>query len=263
MTPYTRPSNGQTVQRSYFVDGFEEGSSDYFVTRDHLGSVREVIASNGQTVEAVYEYTVWGEVTRTSGTGVESDFLYTGHLYHDESDLHLTLYRAYTPELGMWLSRDPIAENGGINLYAYVGNNPINWIDPLGLQKGRRGWRPPNRSKGNSGSSCSSGGSDDGFSFKEFFKSVFTPSNVKDVASQVTDVTDTPRTPSIRTGAIGAGVGVATQLADPAAAQGILEGTRSGFPARQQLMRSLENGEDLDSALEKYENKRQECRDAF
>jgi len=105
-----RASNGQTVQRSYFVDGFEEGSSDYFVTRDHLGSVREVIASNGQTVEAVYEYTVWGEVTRTSGTGVESDFLYTGHLYHDESDLHLTLYRAYHPELGMWLSRDPIEQ---------------------------------------------------------------------------------------------------------------------------------------------------------
>jgi tetratricopeptide (TPR) repeat protein len=71
-------------------------------------------------------------------------------------------------------------------------------------------------------------------------------------------VTDTPRTPSIRTGAIGAGVGVATQLADPAAAQGILEGTKNGFPARQQLMRALGNGEDLNDALEEYENKRHE-----
>ena len=34
-----------------------------------------------------------------------------------------------------WLSRDPIAENGGINLYAYVGNDPINWVDPFGLYK--------------------------------------------------------------------------------------------------------------------------------
>lgn len=35
-----------------------------------------------------------------------------------------------------WLSRDPIAENGGINLYAYVGNDPINAMDPLGLYPG-------------------------------------------------------------------------------------------------------------------------------
>jgi hypothetical protein len=34
----------------------------------------------------------------------------------------------------MWLSRDPIAENGGINLYAYVGNYPVNYWDPLGLK---------------------------------------------------------------------------------------------------------------------------------
>jgi len=43
------------------------------------------------------------------------------------------LYRAYDPVLGRWLSRDPIAEAGGMNLYGYVGNNPINRFDPLGL----------------------------------------------------------------------------------------------------------------------------------
>ena len=45
----------------------------------------------------------------------------------------------------MWLSRDPIAENGGINLYAYVGNNPINYWDPLGLEVcvGARGLNSP------------------------------------------------------------------------------------------------------------------------
>jgi uncharacterized protein RhaS with RHS repeats len=39
----------------------------------------------------------------------------------------------------MWLSRDPIAENGGINLYAYVGNDPVNYWDPLGLWTFRLG----------------------------------------------------------------------------------------------------------------------------
>ena len=35
--------------------------------------------------------------------------------------------------VGQWLARDPIGENGGINLYAYVGNNPVNAFDPFGL----------------------------------------------------------------------------------------------------------------------------------
>jgi uncharacterized protein RhaS with RHS repeats len=44
-----------------------------------------------------------------------------------------SIHAGYCPEQGRWLSRDPIAESGGINLYGYVGNDPINWIDPLGL----------------------------------------------------------------------------------------------------------------------------------
>jgi uncharacterized protein RhaS with RHS repeats len=45
----------------------------------------------------------------------------------------LTHHRVYDPALGRWLSRDPIAENGGINLYGYVGGNFVNAVDPLGL----------------------------------------------------------------------------------------------------------------------------------
>jgi RHS repeat-associated protein len=147
-----RNSAGSTLERSYYRAGFEEGGNDYYYTKDHLGSIREVVASDGTTVEAVYDYSPWGEVSKIGGSGVESDFLYTGHFYHVESDLHLTLYRAYNPELGMWLSRDPIEEvtgelaemlTDGANLYAYVGNNSINYTDPDGLQKSRAGWLPP------------------------------------------------------------------------------------------------------------------------
>jgi len=42
-------------------------------------------------------------------------------------------YRFYDANLGRWLSRDPIGEEGGINLYGYVGNSPTNLTDPLGL----------------------------------------------------------------------------------------------------------------------------------
>jgi len=49
------------------------------------------------------------------------------------SGLYYYGYRWYDPNLQRWLSRDPIQERGGINLYGFVRNSPINWIDPLGL----------------------------------------------------------------------------------------------------------------------------------
>jgi len=85
-----------------------------------------------QTVRARYDYDPFGRVTKVSGDR-DSVFLYTGHFWHAQSGLYLTLYRAYDANLGRWLSRDPIGESGGMNFYAYVGNNPINAFDPLGL----------------------------------------------------------------------------------------------------------------------------------
>ncbi len=49
-----------------------------------------------------------------------------------ESNFYHVRFRYLHPMLGRWLSRDPIGESGGINLYAYVGNNPVQYLDPLG-----------------------------------------------------------------------------------------------------------------------------------
>jgi len=128
-----RASNGSTVVRSYFGQGFEEsGPTKYFYTRDHLGSVREVVGSDGTTVASQLSYDPWGKSSE-SGSGALSDFTYTGHYYDRPTGLTLAPYRGYDPGLGRWLSRDLLGLAGGLNLYGYVDNDPANALDPLGL----------------------------------------------------------------------------------------------------------------------------------
>jgi RHS repeat-associated protein len=79
-----------------------------------------------------YEYGMYGEVTQTVGT-LSADFGYAGYYVHGPSGLNLTTYRAYSPSLGRWINRDPIEEDGGINLYDYADNDPVDSTDPLGL----------------------------------------------------------------------------------------------------------------------------------
>jgi RHS repeat-associated protein len=102
-----RPANGSTVVRSYIGQGFEEGRTDYLYMRDHLGSVREVVGSDGTTVASRLSYDPWGKITE-SGSGALTDFTYTAHCYDRPMGLSLAQYRGYTPNLGRWLSPDPI-----------------------------------------------------------------------------------------------------------------------------------------------------------
>jgi RHS repeat-associated protein len=119
------------VKRRYYPEGEEIDGVPYLYHRDHLGSVRELVTPSG-TLVARYDYDPYGQRTKLVG-GLEAARGFTGHYYHARSGLHLAPFRAYSAELGRWLSRDPIEEEGGINLYGYVGNDPVNWIDPDGL----------------------------------------------------------------------------------------------------------------------------------
>ena len=60
-------------------------------------------------------------------------FGYTGQVWLPETGLYHYKNRAYNPELGRFMQTDPIGVSGGMNLYAYVGGDPVNLVDPLGL----------------------------------------------------------------------------------------------------------------------------------
>jgi RHS repeat-associated protein len=127
-----RDTTGATATRKFYAQGFvDTDGTNLFYTRDHLGSIRELTDST-QALRARYDYDPYGRVTKVSGDR-DSVFLYTGHLWHAQSSLYLAMYRAYDPNLGRWISRDPIEESGGINLYSYVENEVINNVDTLGL----------------------------------------------------------------------------------------------------------------------------------
>ncbi|WP_423855798.1 RHS repeat domain-containing protein [Acidithiobacillus sulfuriphilus] len=64
--------------------------------------------------------------------GKAPDYRYAGLFFHEQSGLYLAVFRAYDPSGGRWISRDPIGEEGGVNLYGYSKNDPTNAIDPLG-----------------------------------------------------------------------------------------------------------------------------------
>ena len=102
------------------------GTSDrrYLIT-DHQGSV---IAENGASTTR-YSYGPYGEPNTWSG----SRFRYTGQAALQEVSLYHYKARVYDPVLGRFLQTDPVGYQEDNNLYAYVGNDPLNRSDPTGL----------------------------------------------------------------------------------------------------------------------------------
>jgi RHS repeat-associated protein len=133
-----RDASGAAVLRRFYPAGEVvlggNGVTNYFYTRDHLGSIREVVDNQG-TTGSRYGYDPYGKQGQYQ-TGADATFGFAGYFVHKPSGLNLTWFRALRPDLGRWLSRDPIGEGGTeVNLYAYVSNDPINSVDPDGLTK--------------------------------------------------------------------------------------------------------------------------------
>ena len=81
-----------------------------------------------------HEYGPFGELIRATGPMAKvNPFRFSTKYQDDETGLVYYGYRYYDPSTGRWLSRDPLEEIGGLNLYGFVQNNPQKYVDPYGL----------------------------------------------------------------------------------------------------------------------------------
>lgn len=108
-----------------------EKGSVYSVIPDHLGTPRELLDTRGEVVWSA-SYTSWGAIAAQQVTTIDCPIRFQGQWYDQESGLHYNRYRYYDPATARFICQDPIGLRGGLNLYRY-GLNPINWIDPFGL----------------------------------------------------------------------------------------------------------------------------------
>lgn len=105
-----------------------------FVAMDGNGNVAALINATDGTVTATYEYGPFGELLRVEGPMAKGNpFRFSTKYQDEESDLVYYGLRYYRADTSRWLNRDPIGEDGGLNLYGFVGNDAVNQVDRLGM----------------------------------------------------------------------------------------------------------------------------------
>ena len=104
----------------------------YYYLYDRLGSVVGLTDDAG-TLVAEYIYDPWGNIIGGDDGDIENPFRFTAREWDADAGLYYFRTRYYDPEVGRFIQRDKIGLAGGPNLYVYVQNNPVNFVDPLGL----------------------------------------------------------------------------------------------------------------------------------
>jgi len=110
-----------------------KAGSTYYLTFDQVGSLRIVADASGNVVKKI-DYDSFGNILSDSNPSFEMPFGFAGGLHDQDTGLVRFGYRDYDPDIGRWTAKDPILFSGGdTDLYGYCLNNPINRIDPWGL----------------------------------------------------------------------------------------------------------------------------------
>jgi RHS repeat-associated protein len=110
---------------------YKDGET-YYYHADGLGTITTLTDKHGQIAQK-YEYDSFGNL-KNSDSRIEQPYTYTGREWDRETGLYYYRARYYDPMEGRFVSKDPIGFAGGdVNLFAYVKSNPVNFIDPMGL----------------------------------------------------------------------------------------------------------------------------------
>ncbi len=130
---------GSGIDNLLAVTVYEETSTNtYYAIKDHLNSIHALIDESGSTVMSV-RYNAWGTPLNSSLSIQNSSFrlryLFQGREYSGATGLCNFRARWYDSGIGRWLSKDPIGLEGGMNLYVFCGNNPVNYRDSDGLRE--------------------------------------------------------------------------------------------------------------------------------
>jgi RHS repeat-associated protein len=106
-----------------------------FYHSDGVGNVTALAVPNGNDIALAgsYRYDPFGRLIGTpTGLAAINTQRYSSKDWHNASGFYYFGYRFYDPATQRWLNRDPIGEEGGVNLYGYVGNNPLTYWDAFG-----------------------------------------------------------------------------------------------------------------------------------
>jgi len=110
----------------------EKNNQSFFYHADGLGSITEMTNQSGTVVQR-YAYSSFGKIESQLSPNFLQSYTYTARELDAETGLYYYRARYYDGSMGRFLQNDPIGFSGGINLYGYVGNNPVGRIDPYGL----------------------------------------------------------------------------------------------------------------------------------
>ncbi|PRB89203.1 RHS repeat-associated core domain-containing protein, partial [Pseudomonas cedrina] len=114
------------------LEGFgPQATTPYHYQLDHLGTPQELTSPEGEIVWSAH-YRAYGQIARLDVGKVDNPLRFQGQYFDAESGLHYNRHRYYNPDIGRYLTPDPVKLAGGINGYRYVPN-PTGWVDPLGL----------------------------------------------------------------------------------------------------------------------------------
>ncbi len=109
-----------------------QGGQNYSYLYDGKGNVDGLI-DDAETLVAGYVYSAFGRLLTKTGS-LDQPFRFSTKAFDEQTGLAYYGYRFYSPGVGRWINRDPIGEAGGINLYGFVRNSPVDTVDLYGLE---------------------------------------------------------------------------------------------------------------------------------